>query len=489
VYRLGKKHKEEMEMKKVDVFDRNLSNVNLREELPRLRFSRFAHDFIRNGIVALYHSLTHQVVYLQKEDYQVLKKKIEKVEDLESGYRSITDDLVKHGILVSLAYREDEILEQIRRNFLGKPAFGILYLLLTDACNLRCRYCFVEEALPSGHEFSYMDADTARRGLRFFANTITKNPSDRKIDKTTIIFYGGEPLLNKEAFLASISEIEKLKKEELLSSNSSITLLTNATVLDNEVIDALLRSKISVSVSLDGPQDIHDKNRIFANQQGTFQTVFENIKRLKEEGVQVGISCTISRQNLGSLEEIFNWFTTELDIRGLGFNMLIDLPEVAQADKVYAKIATRKIINCYKIAREKAIYEDRMMRKVKAFVNQSLHLVDCGGCGNQIVITAKGLMGPCHAYMPSNKFFPGNLNNPDFDPFEDPIFREWSSRSPFNIPECQYCSAIGLCGGGCPYNADLKRGSIWLVDPNFCIHSKEILEWLIWDLYEKIKGV
>ena len=52
--------------------------------------------------------------------------------------------------------------------------------------------------------------------------------------------------------------------------------------------------------------------------------------------------------------------------------------------------------------------------------------------------------------------------------------------------ECLSCPALAVCDGSCPYDAMLKYGSIWNIDRRFCIHSKEALEWLIWDLYDKV---
>jgi len=51
------------------------------------------------------------------------------------------------------------------------------------------------------------------------------------------------------------------------------------------------------------------------------------------------------------------------------------------------------------------------------------------------------------------------------------------------MPQCFGCEAIGLCGGGCPINAELNFGSIWALDTRFCIHTKSTLEWMIWDQY------
>jgi len=54
------------------------------------------------------------------------------------------------------------------------------------------------------------------------------------------------------------------------------------------------------------------------------------------------------------------------------------------------------------------------------------------------------------------------------------------------MPECHSCEALGVCGGGCPMYAEDLGGSIWSLDKRFCIHAKMTLEWMIWDLYDKI---
>lgn len=114
-----------------------------------------------------------------------------------------------------------------------------------------------------------------------------------------------------------------------------------------------------------------------------------------------------------------------------------------------------------------------------------------GRCeGGQIVIAPDGHVGICHGYLGSRKYFVTNVNNMKFDPQSDPVFMEWSRRSPLNMDICRDCPALGICGGGCPLNADYEKGSIWEIDKRFCVHCKATIEWLIWDLYKQmsIKG-
>ena len=216
-------------------------------------------------------------MYLEERVYQELQDLIETKRTPPQA-----KELIKQGFLVSLGYEENRILQEIRDKFLGRPVFGILYLLLTDICNLRCRYCYIEGAIPANYTFSLMSEEISIKGLNFFAKAFSKNPPDRKIERPTIIFYGGEPLLNRKAFLASVNEIARLKKISELPSTTSVSLITNATILDEEIIAAIVENEVSVSVSLDGPKDLHNANRIFVSGEGTFETVLKNIRWLQK---------------------------------------------------------------------------------------------------------------------------------------------------------------------------------------------------------------
>ena len=146
------------------------------------------------------------------------------------------------------------------------------------------------------------------------------------------------------------------------------------------------------------------------------------------------------------------------------------------------KVAT-KLVDCFIIARENGVYEDRFMRKVRAFVNGDFYFSDCGGCGMQIVVAPNGQIGPCHGFCGTREFFVDPKEN--FDPRKHPFWIEWRSRSPINIEECLDCIALANCGGGCPHNSAVKEGSIWAIDRVFCEHSKAAVNFLIRDLFKQ----
>ena len=152
-------------------------------------------------------------------------------------------------------------------------------------------------------------------------------------------------------------------------------------------------------------------------------------------------------------------------------------------DEEYMRKATTKMLEFFSIAREKGIYEDRIMRKLNSFVSQKIHVWDCQATGNQLVCSPDGGLGVCQEGVGQKKYFYGDVFSP-FNFHQNKDIKKWNERTPLNMPQCYDCSAIGICGGGCSYSAWLRNGSIWSIDDRFCTHSLVILEWLINDLYK-----
>lgn len=67
------------------------------------------------------------------------------------------------------------------------------------------------------------------------------------------------------------------------------------------------------------------------------------------------------------------------------------------------------------------------------------------------------------------------------------MYLKWHRRCSFNMSSCYQCDAISLCGAGCAYDAYNEFGTLWAVDKRACVQSKVFLEWIIWDLFEKVK--
>jgi uncharacterized protein len=285
-----------------------------------------------------------------------------------------------------------------------------------------------------------------------------------------IIIYGGEPLLNRKICEKTI-EIVRDRDEE-----ASILLITNGSLIDEEIAKFLAKNKVKVSVSIDGPKEINDKFRKDKTGKGTFDRTLRNYKILKNY-TKPAVSCTISAHNVKILPEVAEWIISELEPHAIGFN----LPIVARDSPYHVdpELLAEKLLRAQEICRSHGVYEDRVDRKVVSWVKKQIYPTDCAGIGCQIVVAPDGSFGPCHGLIGTEYFSKEGIENKKFG--------EFASRHPFNMQECYSCEAVGICGGGCAYRAWLNYKTIWMPDEDHCIFAKRILEKMIWDAYARTK--
>ena len=454
-----------------------------------LRFSNFVHFFERGGITAIFHALSREVIFVNNADLTNIRNRLSHVSFSDINDETM-DYLIQKKLVVSSDADEKEDLEVLQKSILQHPCIDTLYLLLTNSCNFACTYCFFEGSYSGPKEkIMNMTKKMAISAVRQFAGFFKKacGYSDFYPYESSVVFYGGEPLINVDIFFATVEEVETLKESGVLPKNLAMNINTNGSLITREIATFCAKHNIEVDVSLDGYRSVHDACRVWrgGNNRGTFDDVMRGVAILKEVGAKTCISCTVSEKNVEELPAIFNWFLDGAGVCNVGFNPLLNSHQYKINDPSYSSKVAQAMIECFKIARERGIYEARMMRKVRAFVDGTIYNRDCCGCGKQVVILPNGRIGVCHAYSGTGEFFV----NPDsdFDPFEHPFWKEWSRRSPLNMPKCYDCKALTICGGGCPHNADLNNGSIWEIDEGFCVHAKDTLTWLIWDLYDQAK--
>ncbi len=450
--------------------------------------SNFCHFVeIEKGVAALYNSLNLGVIFLQKEIADIFQNAIGgviKETDLPllstDNRNTLFNSLTERRLIMSIDKMAD-LDDYIKiQNLLKENGIGILYLLTTDGCNLGCHYCYIENILPKNYKFSYMTEETAKEGVDLFVRSLSKT-----IEEPQIIFYGGEPLMNLKVVIWAINYICELKKQKILPAKTNITINTNGTLLSPEFINFLVEKGIQIAVSLDGPREIHNMMRQYKNGNGTYDKVIHNCQMITKLGGNLGFSVTITKANIHQLEDILLWLHQTFNINSIGFNIVIDRNKdvIGMTEKEYAQLVTQKLINCFEICREKGIYEDRMMRKVNSFVKGYPYIYDCGAPGDQLVISPDRMVGVCQAYCGSKKYFVplDEIGNP----INHPIWQEWKFRSPLHQKQCYSCIAIGICGGGCLYNAELTTGTIWGLDETFCIHSQGTVNYLIKKLYKQ----
>ena len=153
----------------------------------------------------------------------------------------------------------------------------MLTLQVTQACNLRCSYCVysdVNNDLQRAHSAKRMTLEMAKKAVDFFWEHSIDSPS------VNIGFYGGEPLLEMQLIKNVIEYAEKM----FLGKELSFNITSNGTLLNEDIIEYFIEKNVKLTISLDGPKEIHDKYRRFAaNGKGSFEVVFDNINILRKK--------------------------------------------------------------------------------------------------------------------------------------------------------------------------------------------------------------
>lgn len=179
---------------------------------------------------------------------------------------------------------EDQLNNCIPRKFI---------LEVTENCTLRCKYCLFSslENIPRKHSFKEMTLDTAYEAIHFYYKLYTNGISQvspsklketLKLTPPTISWWGGEPLMNFELIKATQNYFENLPWQDIGIKTSDIvySLVTNFTVINNDIIKFLVDNKVFLFISLDGGRNEHDTNRVYSGGKGSFDNVVRNIDSL-----------------------------------------------------------------------------------------------------------------------------------------------------------------------------------------------------------------
>jgi uncharacterized protein len=188
-------------------------------------------------------------------------------------------------------------------------------------CNLNCSYCYWFRDSDVYNRPKLLENDVEKELLLKLDMHILRY----SIKTFTILFHGGEPtLIGKTRFKKLCTSLEKIS----VNRNCKIKFLltTNAILLDQEWVSIFKKFDISPAISLDGPRDTHDKNRVDFKGNGSFDRVIKSIQMIRKENVKFGLLSVCNPDS--DPVKLFNFFTKELKCQS--FNVLI--PDATHED-------------------------------------------------------------------------------------------------------------------------------------------------------------
>lgn len=170
-----------------------------------------------------------------------------------------------------------------------------LVLLIAQTCNLKCSYCFSEPYMGSHADKTVMSPATACVAIEKVFGSAP--------DVSSIAFFGGEPLIG----FTTIKEAVQASEEYCLAHQAQIPsfeITTNGTLIDQGVAEFFKAHNFSVTISLDGPKHINDKQRPFPSGKGTYDIIKKNIDLLRGAGVEVSIEAVFTDNHKNCNETI-----------------------------------------------------------------------------------------------------------------------------------------------------------------------------------------
>jgi uncharacterized protein len=340
---------------------------------------------------------------------------------------------------------------------------GTLVLEAAQACNLRCTYCYAGGGSYGGNA-RLMRPELARRAAR----RLVESSGDR--DSVTLVLFGGEPLLNLPALQAAVLEGEAAAREH--GKKLVVSITTNGTRLTAEALDFLRAHRIGVSVSIDGPPDVHDANRRYPgrNGGGTYADVVDGVARLRAHtGRPPAARVTLTPEQWDRVPEVFD------HVLGLGVLEVGIAPTSPVTAKLLPTQAQDEALFAGFSALAQRFLAEADEGRVLPFSNLldllgKLHLgqvksAPCGAGLGYLAMDAEGSFFLCHRLAGAEHFRVGNLDGGiDYAKIRARLEEQAAPRQ----DACAVCWARSVCAGGCHYENHLRESELGLAPGGSC---------------------
>lgn len=266
---------------------------------------------------------------------------------------------------------------------------------LTEKCNLNCTYCYENKR---NKDISFEDI-----------KKLIDYEISRKQKYSIIIFYGGEPLLQKNMIKNTIDYINSKK----CKTDFYYGITTNGTLLDDDFIKYMKKNNfINISYSIDGMKETHDLNRKTIDGNGTFDIVEKNARKVLKSFDEVVAMSVITRNNLYNLSKNVEYL---IDIGFKYINLLFDYSQDWQDEdlneikKQYSEIAE---IYADKILQECDVEIPLIDDKIKTYIKDEYNCnEDCKFGMKAINIGTDGNFYPCMQFINNKDFIIGNCKD------------------------------------------------------------------------------
>jgi uncharacterized protein len=327
---------------------------------------------------------------------------------------------------------------------------------VSNACNLRCPYCYVHKSAAG------MDSRVGRASV----DAVIDSALAHGFSTVKLKYAGGEASLNKKLVL----ELDGYARERAAARGLELqaVLLSNGVALRPAFVEALKAAGVRIMISLDGVGAAHDGQRPFVNGRPSFRYVEATIDQLVDQGHPPHLSITITSRNASGVADAVRF---ALD-RGLTFSLNFFRDNECAADVTDLRFTEAELIEGL-LAAFAVIRERPPSWSVLGSILDRGQLLQprqrpCGVGQDYVVIDHEGKVAKCHM----------EIERTLGDVFRDDplqlVRRDTATTLNLLVDEkegCRDCSWRHWCSGGCPVATFAATGRYDVKSPNCGIYK------------------
>lgn len=339
---------------------------------------------------------------------------------------------------------------------LKKKTYDV-FLLVANACNARCIYCFAEGG-TYGKKIDFMNQETGRTAIDFFFSYI---PNDYTIN---LNFFGGEPLLAIETIEYIINYISF----SYPSRRIVYSVTTNGYILNEEILNFLTNHNVHIVLSIDGGRETQCRQRPLLNGKNSFDEVTKIIPYMKRTGQPILARATYHDFNK-PLCQIYN------DLLLMGIDEIQVVPDFSN-------------INCTKDINKLCSQVDGLYDYIKYYIRNIMYQPErfpfvtvvqairflyfapyeysfsCENGKTMFAVDTTGNIFPCHRLSSDERYIIGNIKT------------GFQTSSSSRFSDCTICNDCSSCWNQYTCTHNCVANTTPLASVAFCTYAKKMTE-------------
>lgn len=385
--------------------------------------------------------------------------RIDQQESLSDDELALAKQFHELGILLDDSANEKAIFDHWYTEKIQNPE-GLLNLILvtTMACNLRCPYCYEKNQLDNSR---HMTRETALQFIAWVKQQVRTKP----IEDVEIVYFGGEPLMNKKILFEISEELQKFCKEFGISYQGK--MVSNGVLMTPKVAHELRRVGIrKIKITIDGDKECHDTTRITASGKGSFDTIWYNLSLANsdlapgEEPIQFIIGGNFLDQTYEGFFPLLDKLATSAFKQYIVDVNLKPVQEVSLSENTELSSNPCDLVCFNETNTSRMIKLREELRKRDLPVSDGLDLGPCDFYrGDSFALGLDGTIYPCIAFVDNKSCATGHITEEKPKADHAQKQKDWEEAKPWT-EDCYDCSFLPVCVGGCRATA-YSNGYDW----------------------------